>query len=420
MVSKNKLIFLIILSIFIISLANTTYYYSSEEDQINSKKIHIKFFYEEGCSYCKETKEFMYPLLEEKGYNVEVQEINVFSSDGWNQFKDAGFTYVPAIILCDKIKLENKAAIVEYLDAMIISCIESSSSPESPPIEEITEEESKEVTPKEEIVKSGSNISPIAALAAGFFSSLSPCLLAVLSFIIAYTAGAGNKSLTILLKSIFFGLGITGSYMVMAVAFLRAGATMPDNLRFFLALVGACVTFFLGLNLINTGLHIVNLPISKKNFAQKMTNKLVMSYGLVGVFILGMIFAVINLPCAAIILPILIDEAIYGTTYTATLKVLLYGVGILIPFIIIGGVGAFTKNIARDMRWNPAVRFFGWVVMGGVVVAVSFYLVYQGFSLLQEFSMNYVIYTIVGYGAIILFAIFAFFKWRNKKVEESK
>lgn len=418
MVSKNKLIYLVIASIFIISLANVNYYYSSEEIQNNSKKINIKFFYEEGCSYCKEAKEFMYPLLKEKGYNVEVQEINVFSSDGWNQFKDAGFTYVPAIILCDKIKLENTATIVEYLDAMIISCIESSSA-DPMPIADTPIVENEEDIPKEEIVKS-SNISPIAALAAGFFSSLSPCLLAVLSFIIAYTAGAGNKSLTILLKSIFFGLGITGSYMIMAVAFLRAGATMPDNLRFFLALVGACVTFFLGLNLINTGLHIVNLPISKKNFAQKMTNKLVMSYGLIGVFILGMIFAVINLPCAAIILPILIDEAIYGTTYTATLKVLLYGVGILIPFIIIGGVGAFAKNIARDMRWNPAVRFFGWVVMGGVVVAVSFYLVYQGFSLLQEFSINYVWYTIVGYGAIILFAIFAFFKWRNKKVEESK
>jgi len=419
MVTKKKLIFLIILSIFIISLVNTTYYYSSEESQNNSKKIHIKFFYEEGCSYCKEAKEFMYPLLEEKGYNVEVQEINVFSSDGWNQFKEAGFTYVPAIILCDKIKLENKATIVEYLDAMIISCIESPST-ETMPVADIPIVENEEVIPKDEIVKSGSNISPIAALAAGFFSSLSPCLLAVLSFIIAYTAGTGNKSLSILLKSIFFGLGITGSYMVMAIAFLRAGATMPDNLRFFLALFGACVTFFLGLNLINTGLHIVNLPISKKNFAQKMTNKLVMSYGLVGVFILGMIFAVINLPCAAIILPILIDEAIYGTTYTATLKVLLYGVGILIPFIIIGGVGAYAKNIARDMRWNPAVRFFGWVVMGGIVVAVSFYLVYQGFSLLEEFSMKYVFYTIEGYGAIILFAIFAFFKWRNKKVEESK
>ncbi|KYC48921.1 MAG: thiol:disulfide interchange protein precursor [Candidatus Methanofastidiosum methylothiophilum] len=419
MLPKNKLIYLIIVSVFIISLVNVNYYYGSEEDKNNSKKIHIKFFYEEGCEYCKEGKEYMYNLIKEKSYNVEVQEINVYSSEGWNQFKDAGFTYVPAIILCDKIKLENKAVIVQYLDSMIISCIESSST-DLIPTEEIPEQESKDDMPKEEIVKSGSSISPIAALAAGFFSSLSPCLLAVLSFIIAYTAGGGNKSMTILLKSIFFGLGITGSYMVMAVAFLKAGATMPDNLRFFLALVGAWVTFFLGLNLINTGLHIVNLPISKKNFAQKMTNKLVMSYGLIGVFILGMIFAVINLPCAAIILPILIDEAIYGTTYTATLKVLLYGVGILIPFIIIGGVGAFAKNIARDMRWNPAVRFFGWVVMGGVVVAVSFYLVYQGFSLLQELSIKYVWYTIIGYGAIVLFSVFAFIKWRNKKVEESK
>ena len=355
----------------------------------------IRFFYEETCDYCKASKAKMYALIDEKGYDIEVVEVDVFTPTGYKEFTEAGFKIVPSAIICGTTKLEGVNQVDPDIQKAIEGCLAG--------------------TP----VTNGGSVSAISllgAFAAGFFSSLSPCLLAVISFIIAYTAGSGSKSLTILLKSIFFGLGITGTYMIMAVVFISAGATLPRYLTFYLSLVGASVVFFLGLNLINTGLNIVALPISKKSFGQRMTKKLVLSYGLAGVFLLGMIFAVINIPCAAIILPILIDEALYGTAYTATLKVLLYGVGILVPFIIIGAVGAFTKNIARDMRWNPTVRFFGWVVMGGVVIIVSFWLLIQGFNMLETVTTQYILHTILTFASIMFIVGYAYGKW--KKVDK--
>jgi len=172
----------------------------------------------------------------------------------------------------------------------------------------------------------------------------------------------------------------------------------------------------MGLNLLNSGFDLVELPITTKHFAQKMTHKFALSYGLLGVFILGLIFSIIKLPCAAIILPLLIDEAITGTSASAFFKVAFYGLGVLIPFVVIGVVGAFTKNVARDLRWSPTVRFFGWVVIGVVVIIISFWLILQGFEVVGNVTTEYILYTIISYAITMFIVGFAYGRW--KKVDK--
>lgn len=355
----------------------------------------IRFFYEEQCDYCKASKAKMYALIAEKGYNIQVVEVDVYTPAGYKEFSEAGFKIVPAVIVCGTTKLEGVNQVDPDIQKAIEGCLAG--------------------TP---VTNGGgvSTITLIGALGAGFFSSFSPCLLAVLSFIIAYTAGTSKKSITILLKSIFFGLGITASYVLVAILFLKLGQAIPDAYKYLISLFGAIVTFVLGLNLLNSGFDLVDLPITTKHFAQKMTNKFALSYGLLGVFILGMIFSVIKLPCAAIILPLLIDEAVTGSNASAFLKVTFYGLGVIIPFIVIGIVGAFTKNVARDMRWNPKVRFFGWVVVGGIVIAISFWLIIEGFQVVQTVTTEYILYTILSFAITMFIVGFAYGKW--KKVDK--
>ncbi|NPV49773.1 MAG: cytochrome c biogenesis protein CcdA [Candidatus Methanofastidiosum sp.] len=354
----------------------------------------IRFFYEEQCEYCKASKAKMYALIEEKGYNINVVEVDVYTPAGYKEFSEAGFKIVPAVIVCGKTKLEG----VNQVDPKIQSAIEGC------------------LAGKPTNGGSVSTITMMGALGAGFFSSFSPCLLAVLSFIIAYTAGTSKKSITILLKSIFFGLGITVSYVIVAIMFLKLGQAIPDAYKYLISLFGAVITFVLGLNLLNSGFDLVELPITTKHFAQKMTHKFALSYGLIGVFILGMIFSVIKLPCAAIILPLLIDEAVTGSNASAFIKVAFYGLGVIIPFIAIGVVGAFTKNVARDMRWNPTVRFFGWVVVGAIVIIISFWLILQGFEVVEAVTTEYILYTILSYAITMFIVGFAYGKW--KKVDK--
>ncbi|HOI77271.1 MAG TPA: cytochrome c biogenesis protein [Methanofastidiosum sp.] len=355
----------------------------------------IRFFYEEQCEYCKASKAKMYALIDEKGYDIQVVEVDVYTPAGYKEFSEAGFKIVPAVIVCGTTKLEGVNQVDPDIQKAIEGCIAG-----------------------EPITNGGgvSSITLIGALGAGFFSSFSPCLLAVLSFIIAYTAGTSKKSITILLKSIFFGLGITFSYVLVAIMFLKLGQAIPDAYKYLISLFGAVITFVLGLNLLNSGFDLVELPITTKHFAQKMTHKFALSYGLLGVFILGMIFSVIKLPCAAIILPLLIDEAVTGSNASAFLKVTFYGLGVIIPFIIIGVVGAFTKNVARDMRWDPKVRFFGWVVVGAIVIIISFWLIIQGFQVVEAVTTEYILYTIISYAITMFIVGFAYAKW--KKVDK--
>ncbi|NMC58977.1 MAG: hypothetical protein GYA51_06300 [Candidatus Methanofastidiosa archaeon] len=365
----------------------------TETTTVTSSKT-IRFFYEEGCEYCKASKTKMYSLIEEKGYNISVVEVDVYTSSGYKEFTDAKFSIVPAVIVCGATKLEGTDEVDNQMQSAIEGCL----------------------TGKPQNNGGVSTITLLGALGAGFFSSFSPCLLAVLSFIIAYTAGTSKKSITILLKSIFFGLGITASYVLVAFMFLKLGQAIPDAYKYLISLFGAIITFVLGLNLINSGLDLVELPITTKFFAQKMTHKLALSYGLIGVFVLGMIFSVIKLPCAAIILPLLIDEAITGSNASALLKVSFYGLGVLVPFIAIGVVGAFTKNVARDMRWNPTVRFIGWVLVGTIVIIISFWLILQGFEVVDTVTTDYILYTIISYAITMFIVGFAYGKW--KKVDK--
>jgi len=355
----------------------------------------IRFFYEEQCEYCKASKAKMYALIAEKGYDVQVVEVDVYTPAGYKEFTEAGFKIVPAAIVCGKTKLEGTTQVDPDIQKAIEGCLTG-----------------------EPITNGGgvSTITLIGALGAGFFSSFSPCLLAVLSFIIAYTVGTSKKSITILLKSISFGLGITFSYVLVAIMFLKLGQAIPDAYKYLISLFGAIITFVLGLNLLNSGFDLVELPITTKHFAQKMTHKFALSYGLLGVFFLGMIFSVIKLPCAAIILPLLIDEAVTGSNASAFLKVTFYGLGVIIPFIAIGVVGAFTKNVARDMRWDPKVRFFGWVVVGAIVIIISFWLILQGFQVVENVTTEYILYTIISYAITMFIVGFAYAKW--KKVDK--
>jgi len=360
----------------------------------------IRFFYEEQCDYCKASKAKMYALIEEKGYDIEVIEVDVYTPAGYREFLDAGFKIVPAVIVCGETKLEGTSQVDPKIQAAIEGCLAG--------------------TP----ITNGGGVSTITLLGsfgAGFFSSFSPCLLAVLSFIIAYTAGTSKKALMILLKSIFFGLGITTAYVLVAIMFLKLGQAIPDTYAYLISLFGAIITFVLGLNLINSGFDLVELPITTKHFAQKMTHKFALSYGLIGVFILGIIFSVIKLPCAAIILPLLIDEAITGSNASAFLKVTFYGLGVLIPFVAIGVVGAFTKNVARDLRWNPTVRFIGWVVVGLVVIIISFWLILQGFEVVGTVTTEYILYTIIAYAITMFIVGFAYGRWKKvDKVDDGK
>jgi len=68
------------------------------------------------------------------------------------------------------------------------------------------------------------------------------------------------------------------------------------------------------------------------------------------------------------------------------------------------------------MRWNPTVRFIGWVVLGAVVIIISFWLILQGFDVVETVTTEYILYTIISYAITMFIVGFAYGKW--KKVDK--
>jgi len=62
------------------------------------------------------------------------------------------------------------------------------------------------------------------------------------------------------------------------------------------------------------------------------------------------------------------------------------------------------------------VRFFGWVVIGVVVIIISFWLILQGFEVVGNVTTEYILYTIISYAITMFIVGFAYGRW--KKVDK--
>ncbi|HOP09835.1 MAG TPA: cytochrome c biogenesis protein CcdA, partial [Candidatus Methanofastidiosa archaeon] len=239
--------------------------------------VTLEYFYEEGCASCEAFKPILQQLEEEFGDNLVVKEYDVFTSEGWDLFTSYGFTITPSVALNEgESKIEHPETTYETLSELIEEYISGNSNGYS----NITE------------------WSIPVAFTLGFFSSFSPCLMAVLSFILAYTAGTSKKRSEAMGKSMFFGLGLVIMYTLIAVLMAVLGKQLT-NFKFYMSLFGSMITFVLGLNLINYVVQVVEFPISTKNFSSRMVKQFVGEKGYLGAIFLGIIFSAVKLPCAA-------------------------------------------------------------------------------------------------------------------------
>ena len=59
---------------------------------------------------------------------------------------------------------------------------------------------------------------------------------------------------------------------------------------------------------------------------------------------------------------------------------------------------------------ESTVRFIGWVVLGAVVIIISFWLILQGFDVVETVTTEYILYTIISYAITMFIVGFAYGK----------
>jgi cytochrome c-type biogenesis protein len=231
-----------------------------------------------------------------------------------------------------------------------------------------------------------SSVSLAAALLAGLFSFISPCVLPIvpgyLSFISGvnvaqFKAGGAPGALVrrVTLTSLVFVLGFSTVFVALGAAATLVGALLQEHKRT-LGMIGGVVVIILGLH--TAGVFKIGWLLSEKR--ANVQNR---PLGLVGAYVVGLAFAFGWTPCIGPILGAILLYASQQETVTQGVVLLAaYSAGLGIPFVLSAlAVNWFFKASAGLRRSMRVVE----VVSGVLLVGVGVLLVTDRLTLIASY-----------------------------------
>ncbi len=213
----------------------------------------------------------------------------------------------------------------------------------------------------------------VAALA-GLGSFVAPCILPMIPAFLAYISGTtltelnqkGNSKTiainrtNIVLNSIFFVLGFSAVFSILGVIINSVLGTAVEEFVGTLNQVGGIIIVGFGVFLL-LSTKINKLNIEKKFFPKMNKASYPMS------FVFGLAFAVGWTPCVGPILGTILTLA--ATTPSVAFNLLLvYSLGLGVPFILIGVFYSRANRIIRSM--SKHLKYYN-VVLGGFIVILG-------------------------------------------------
>ena len=217
----------------------------------------------------------------------------------------------------------------------------------------------------------------------GLISFFSPCVIPLIPLYMGYLATNakevdtnGNvtyKKKVVLIYTLFFILGISMSFFILGLSFTGLGMFFKDNRKIFLEIGGILIVI---LGLFQLGILKVDFLNKEKklkiNFnPNKMTKKTA--------FLMGFLFSFAWTPCVG---PALSSTLIMATTASTALLgnifVLVYALGFLLPFIILG---LFTTKILNIIKRNQNVLNYIVKIGALIIIVMGCYVSYTGFTM---------------------------------------
>ncbi len=236
-------------------------------------------------------------------------------------------------------------------------------------------------------------ISLAVAVLAGLASFVAPCILPMIPAFLAYISGTtlselnqknGSNTVTInrtniILNSVFFVIGFSVVFSTLGVIINSVLATSTGELVEGLNQVGGIIIVGFGLFLL-LSIKINKLNIEKKFFPKSSKSSYPMS------FVFGLAFAAGWTPCVGPILGTILTLA--ATTPSVAFNLLLlYSLGLGIPFILIGVFYYRATRVIRSM--SKHLKYYnlflgGFIVLLGILVFTNQLAYIANFPLLNE------------------------------------
>ena len=179
------------------------------------------------------------------------------------------------------------------------------------------------------------NFPILASLLAGILTFISPCILPLIPVYITLVTGLSveeldNKKnlLSVFLSSFCFVLGFTTVFIFLGLSVTFIGQFFLNNMDVF-RIIGGIIVIIFALHL----LGIFKIKILYKQFS--WLDKIKQTSNYLTIYLIGCAFAFSWTPCVdPILASILIMAATQGTVAKGTILLLIYSLGLAIPFIL--------------------------------------------------------------------------------------
>ena len=291
--------------------------------------VTIQYFHQKGCHDCEITDPIVDRIETQYNNSIIITRIETSTADGFNQWNMYDFLEVPAIVMNNETKISKEEITEEKLKTSIDKYLSE---------KEINTENSPENIPEKEKNNEyiNTNFNLPFAYSLGLFGGFSPCLMAILGFLLSFTTGTSSSTKNGMIRAIVFGLGLVSSYIVLGFCLLSFRKSIPSLEGF--SYITGIILILIGLNL----LGILKSPVALDNYFQNSARKSAGTMG--GVFFLGILFSFIKVPCTAPLLLVLLNKTITSGTVNNLALLLAFSAGVLTPFIGVGLIGGYTLS----------------------------------------------------------------------------
>lgn len=217
----------------------------------------------------------------------------------------------------------------------------------------------------------------------GIISFFSPCVIPLIPLYMGYLATNakeidenGNvtyKKKVVLIYTLFFILGISMSFFILGLSFTGLGLFFKDNRKIFLEIGGILIVI---LGLFQLGIIKVDFLNKEKklkiNFnPNKMSKKTA--------FLMGFLFSFAWTPCVGPALSsTLIMASTASTALIGNLFVLVYAIGFLLPFIILG---LFTTKVLNIIKRKQNILNYIVKIGAIIIIVMGMFVSYTGFTI---------------------------------------
>lgn len=213
------------------------------------------------------------------------------------------------------------------------------------------------------------DINYLLVLLEGFLSFFSPCILPLIPLYIGYLSGNAkdtNEDGTIVyhqkkvfLNTLFFVLGITTTFLLLGFSFSALGSYIEGN-QIWITRIGGVLIIILGL----IQLNVFKFNFMNKEYRFKLHRKFDKMNFLLA-YTMGFVFSFSWTPCVGPMLSsVLIMAGNSGSALLGTILVLLYAIGFVFPFLLLG---IFTTSILNLLKKYQKIMTMS-IKIGGIIL----------------------------------------------------